>query len=73
MQFIGLLVLFGAIMILQSLVLTEAFGTSPGTQIQMNANHPVYFVTAMPEYVQEPTQVPWWAPFRSYWLGLTTN
>jgi len=70
MQLIGLILLFAALMMVQGLVVTEAFYTSPGTQIQMNASHPVYFVAAAPEYVAEQPSIPLWAPFRSYWLSI---
>jgi len=44
-----LLALFVGLMVLQTVVLTEAFG-QPGTQIQMNASKPLYFVAAVPNY-----------------------
>jgi len=49
-----LLALFAVIMVFQVISLQEGFGSQPGTQIQMNANRPVYFVTAVPDY-SEPT------------------
>ena len=49
-----LLVLFVVIMVFQVISLREGFGGQPGTQIQMNANRPVYFVAAVPDY-SEPT------------------
>jgi hypothetical protein len=39
-----LIALFIVILAVQAITMTEAFG-QPGTQIQMNANRPVYFVT----------------------------
>jgi hypothetical protein len=45
-----LLALFVGILILHGFFVTEAFGSQPGTQIQMNANRPVYFVTTAPVY-----------------------
>jgi len=67
MQLLVLTVLFLAIMLVQSLVITEAFGTSPGTQIQMNANRPATWVVEVPEYVQEKTQIPSW--FKRVFIG----
>ena len=72
MLLLGLTLLFLALMIVQGLVVTEAY-TSPGTEVQMNANRPAVWVVETPEYVQEAPQIPWWAPFRSYWLGLARN
>ena len=53
MKLVGLTLLFLAVMAVQVLVLTEAFGSQPGTQIQMNANRPVFFVAAAPVYSAE--------------------
>jgi hypothetical protein len=49
-----LLALFAVIMVFQVISLQEGFGGQPGTQIQMNANRPVYFIAAVPDY-SEPT------------------
>jgi len=62
MQILGLTLLFLAVLVLQGLVLIEAFGTSPGTQIQLNASHPAVWVTAVPEFAPTATRRPWWAP-----------
>ena len=43
MRLIALLVLFAAVMVAQVIALQEGF--QPGTQIQMNANQPLFFVT----------------------------
>ena len=67
MQIIGLALLFLALMLLHGLVVTEAFYTSPGTQIQMNASRPVAWVVAAPEYVQEETVIPSW--FKRMFIG----
>ena len=45
-----LLALFVIIMVFQVISLQEGFGGQPGTQIQMNANRPLYFVAAVPDY-----------------------
>jgi hypothetical protein len=50
MRILGLVVLFIGILVLQGLMLTEAFGTSPGTNIQLNANRPVGWIAAAPNY-----------------------
>lgn len=52
MRLLCLAGMFVVLMILQGLFLTEAFGSQPGTQIQMAANRPVYFVAAAPVYSQ---------------------
>jgi hypothetical protein len=51
MRLLWLSVLLLALLSLQLLFLTEAFG-QPGTQVQMNANRPVYFVAAARDYSQ---------------------
>lgn len=50
MRLLWLLALFVGILVAHGLVMTEAFGSQPGTQVQMNANRPVYFVTTAPVY-----------------------
>jgi hypothetical protein len=67
MKLLGLGLLFLALLLLQGLVVTEAFYTSPGTQIQMNSNHPVVWEVKVPEYVQEETVIPSW--FKRVFIG----
>ena len=50
MRISALLVLFAVIMFIQVVSLHEGFGGQPGTQIQMNASRPMYFVATVPDY-----------------------
>jgi hypothetical protein len=52
MRLLWLSLLFVFLLVLQMFFLTEAFGSQPGTQVQMNANRPVYFVAAARDYSQ---------------------
>jgi len=52
MRTVWLATLFVLLMILQGVFLTEAFGTSPGTLIQLTANHPAYFLARAKDYSQ---------------------
>ena len=49
MRIFGLSLLFLAVLILQGIFLTEAFGTSPGTAIQMAANNPPTWIVVEKE------------------------
>ena len=71
MHIYALLVLFAVIMFLQVVTLQEGFGGQPGTQIQMNASRPMYFVAEVPDYsaptVREDDESRDW--FSSAWWG----
>jgi len=51
MRTILLLILFAIIMVFQVISLKEGFG-QPGTQVQMQANQPLFFVAAAPVFPQ---------------------
>jgi hypothetical protein len=51
MRTILLLILFAIIMAFQVISLKEGFG-QPGTQVQMQANQPLFFVAAAPVFPQ---------------------
>jgi len=51
MRTILLLILFAIIMAFQVISLKEGFG-QPGTQVQMQANRPLFFVAAAPVFPQ---------------------
>jgi hypothetical protein len=51
MRTILLLILFVIIMVFQVISLREGFG-QPGTQVQMQANKPLFFVAAAPVFPQ---------------------